>query len=287
MGEAGVGWVRSDFAWPDFQAEADTFEFGPYDRLVESVTDAGLKLLATLTYTPACLGAWNQAPEPESYARWTRQVVRRYKGTVQHWEVWHEPDSVRFWTPQDHMQAYVTLLKQTYTAIKKEDDTAVVHLGGLGQALPKSLKEVYALGGIHSFDVVNAHPFVHPLMPDAIGGLRYFYESIYRVMKENGDTLKPLWLTSIGCPGIKAPQQVPDWWLGKNPSEAQQAEWVRTLYEKVLLWPGVTKIFWSFFRDTENVFGNGTDYSGLIRKDFSKKPAFEAYLQATTSFQLR
>jgi len=47
------------------------------------------------------------------------------------------------------------------------------------------------------------------------------------------------------------------------------------LYAKVLGYPSVKKIFWSFFRDTNGFFGTGADASGLVHHDFSRKPAFD------------
>ncbi|MFH0827947.1 MAG: hypothetical protein V1919_02135, partial [Candidatus Omnitrophota bacterium] len=71
-----------------------------------------------------------------------------------------------------------------------------------------------------------------------------------------------------------------NWWMGKNPSEKLQAIWAKTVYTNLLKEKSVEKIFWAFFRDTNEHWKNGTDYFGLIRNDFSKKPAFEAYKEA-------
>ena len=278
MQEAGVGWVRMDFLWADLEPHPGEFDFAKYDRLVSHLEKARIKILATLAYAPFWHRAeWNAAPEPTLFRRWVQVTSNRFKNRIHHWEIWHEPDNPRFWQPQDGNRAYVELLKEATAAIKQEDGSAKVHLGGLSHGLPASLKAIYAHGGREYFDAVNIHPFIHPLMPDALGGLRYFYESAYRVMQQNGDSGKPLWFTAIGAPGLEEPRRSLDWWLGKNPTELQQAEWVRRLYTDVVRWPGVSKIFWSFFRDTPGHFGNGTDYCGLVRNDFSKKPAFEAY----------
>ena len=47
-------------------------------------------------------------------------------------------------------------------------------------------------------------------------------------------------------------------------------------------WKGVEKIFWAFFRDTDHHFQCGTDYFGLVRLDFTPKPAYRAYRKAAT-----
>ena len=66
------------------------------------------------------------------------------------------------------------------------------------------------------------------------------------------------------------------WWLGRNPSEIVQAEWVKIVYRNALKWPNVQKVFWAFFRDTDH-FKDGVDYFCLVRRDFSLKPAYACF----------
>jgi hypothetical protein len=160
-------------------------------------------------------------------------------------------------------------------------------MGGLSQALPKSLEQIYELAGKDVFDVVNIHPFLSPLMPDAVGSLQYFYQMIHKTMNQFDDAKKPIWITEIGCPGIPKQQSIPNWWLGKNPVETHQAGWVEQAYTTLLKCPGVEKIFWAFFRDTPDHFHNGVDYFGLVRQDGSAKPSYETYRSLTRFSQVK
>ncbi len=278
MAEAGVGWVRADFLWDDIEPKEGTFDFAKYDRLVDALSKRGIRILGLLDYNTSWGGAnWNTAPDPDKFTAYARQVVSRYKDRVMYWEIWNEPDQDIYWVPQDEMKAYTALLKKVYPAIKEEDPTAKVVLGGLSGGAVFPLRNVYKNGGGPFFDVVNIHPFVDPLRPDAANTLRGVYRGALKVMEKNGDGSKPIWFTEIGCPGVEPPKHTNNWWLGENPDEAAQAEWVTAVYEKALAWPGVGKVFWAFFRDTPDHFTTGTDYFGLVREDFSKKPAFEAY----------
>lgn len=278
MKEAGICFVRMDFLWNDVQPARESFSFKKYERIVDVLSENGLKILGVLNYSPSWIAQhWNEAPDRTLYTQYAVAVVRHFKEKVKYWEIWNEPDHPTYWQPQDDMAAYTLLLKNVYPALKKEDPTAVVLLGGLSQAVPASLRHVYQKGGRDYFDVVNIHPFINPLMPDALGGLRYLYQAVRRIMEEHSDANKPIWWTEVGCPGVRKSVPISEWWLGKNPTEAHQADWVRNLYGEPLGWLGVAKIFWAFFRDTPNHFGNGIDYLGLVREDFSKKPAYEAY----------
>ncbi len=284
MKEAGVGFVRMDFIWDDVEPKKGEFRFEKYDRLVETLDRGGIKILGLLDYNTSWGGDnWNSAPNPELFTRYAREVVKRYKGKVKYWEIWNEPDQDIYWVPQDGMKAYTELLKKVYPAIKEEDPTAVVVLGGLSGGAVFPLRKVYANGGGPYFDVVNVHPFVDPLHPDAVNTMRGVYRGVKKVMDVNGDSAKRIWFTEIGCPGVNDPKAANPWWLGPNPDEAAQAKWVAKVYAETKKWEGVDKVFWAFFRDTPGHFTTGTDFFGLLREDFSKKPAFEAYKKASAA----
>jgi hypothetical protein len=162
-------------------------------------------------------------------------------------------------------------------ALKQRDPTARIVLGGLSQVAPRHLGRVYNAAGRAAFDVVNIHLFAHPLAADGLRALKALCAEVRSVMAQHGDAAKPLWITEIGCPGIKDPRQTPPWWLGENLTEEQQAEWVERVYTACLDWEGVEKVFWAFFRDTHDHFGNGIDGFGLVRYDLSLKPSYLAY----------
>jgi hypothetical protein len=278
MKDAGVGFVRFDFLWEDLEPEQGRFAFAKYDRIVDAAHKRGIKILGILAYNPAWAGVpWNHAPDVVRYGHFARNVVNHFKDRVRHWQIWHEPDNPAFWHPEDQMQRYTLLLQHVYVLLKSVDPTCIIHLGGVSQALPMCLKNIYEKGGRLFFDVVDIHPFANPLVPDALDGLRFLHQTVSAVLKKYGDEEKPIWFTEIGCPGVKDPKAAANWWLGKNPTEEDQARWVQTVYGEPLTWKNVKKIFWCFFRDTDDHFKSGSDYDGLIRHDFSKKPSFEAY----------
>ena len=278
MKEAGIRFVRMDFLWADIEPKQNEFDFAKYDRIVETLTRYNIKILGLLEYTPPWQNKrWNAPPDPALYVKFATAVVKRYKDKVKYWEIWNEPDSPSYWSPQDDMKTYTVLLKTVYPALKKEDSTCKVLMGGLADTYSIRLKQIYKNGGKDYFDIVNIHPFMDPLMPNAIGKVRNAYRGVYKQMEASGDAHKEIWLTELGCPGVVTPTKENGWWQGMSPTEQGQAEWVETVYTKCLEWKGVKKVFWAFFRDTPGHFKNGVDYFGLIRDDFSKKPAFEAY----------
>ncbi len=280
MKEAGVGIVRMDFFWEDIEPRKGQWVFEKLDRIVDLLAQNGIEVLGLLHYNVSwASGNWNEPPDPALFTEYACQVVRHFKGRVRYWEIWNEPNDKMYWAPQDDLKTYAALLKTVYPAVKKEDPACQVLNGGLTGYCSISLKQLYRHGAKDCFDIVNIHPFTDPLLPDPVGVLRGTYRAVYKVMQANHDAAKPIWITELGCPGVPAENKssIGNWWMGKNPDEAEQARWVSLVYKKGLTWPGVQKIFWAFFRDTRDHFKNGGDYFGLVREDFSKKPAFEAY----------
>jgi hypothetical protein len=282
MRDAGIGSVRIDFLWSDIEPEKGRFDFERYDSIVNTLVQHRLEILGLLHYSPMWgAGNWNAAPHAQDYQAYALAVVKHFKDRVHFWEIWNEPDHPTYWQPQDQLTAYSQLLRSTYPLLKNEDPDCRILMGGLSQAVQDSLEFIYRQVGRDHFDIVNIHPFVSPLEDNALAKLRQYYSDVYRIMVKYGDEQKPIWFTEIGCPGVEEEHSTPAWWLGKNPSEIQQAEWVRLVYSEALTWLNVEKIFWAFFRDTPGHFKDGVDYFGLVRNDFSLKAAYKTYQSLT------
>ena len=203
MKTAGIRMVRMDFLWADIEPEKGRFDFPKYDRIVKILRDRDIGILGILEYNPTWRGgAFNDAPDQALYILYARQVVRHFKKDVMYWEIWNEPDHQTYWQPQDDMTAYSALLAAVTPAIKEEDPTAKVVMGGLAQNYPFKLRSVYKKAGKDSFDIVNLHPFENPLMPNRGATLKGIVTSVHKVMDEFGDNAKPIWLSEVGCPGV-------------------------------------------------------------------------------------
>ncbi len=275
MEKAGVGMIRQTFPWTGIEPEKGKFHFERYDQILDIVERHHLPLLGVLGYSAAWTGKnWIDPPPHGPFLNYVRTVVRRYKARVKYWEIWNEPDQKAYWSVDDQTKTYTELLKVVYAAVKQEDPTAVVVLGSSNTPFP--VRHMYRNGAQLYFDVMNIHPFVNPLLPDAVSQIKGIYDGVRRIMEKNNDGAKPIWITELGCPGVSSQQKDLTWWEGASPSEDKQAQFLTDVYEQALTWPGLEKIFWAFFRDT-NQFHDGVDTFGLVRRDFSPKPSYQAY----------
>lgn len=278
--ESGAGWVRVDFLWQDIEPVQGEFDFEKYDFFTQELTENNINILGILDYSADWASdcrKWNYPSSKHGlFVNYAVKVIGRYKDKIKYWEVWNEPDSHIYWEPQDGLKNYCLLLKEVYTAAKKEDPDCKILNGGLASGL-LSVNRLYDNGAKDYFDILNLHIFDSPLDPIGIKRITAYPELAHKIMKRNGDAHKKIWVTEIGAPGVKQGTGVANWWIGDNPDEQKQAEWVSKVYTRLLALDVVEKVFWAFFRDSGGHWQNGTDYLGLVRWDFSKKPSFPAY----------
>lgn len=284
MKKAGISWVRMDFLWDEIEPEKGEFNFSKYDRIVGLLSDSGINILGLLEYNCAWGGKWNDPPQDNRlFVNYAVRVISRYKDKIKYWEVWNEPDSSVYWSSQDSLKSYCLLLKEVYLAAKKTDPHCRILNGGIASGIA-SVNHLYDNGGRGYFDILNIHIFESPFCETSLSKAKSYVRLVSNIMKRNGDADKEIWVTETGCPGIKKGTETANWWLGKNPSEEEQAEWLSKIYGVLLSEKPVTKVFWAFLRDCKKHWDNGTDYFGLVRWDYSLKPAFGAYRKTVKDY---
>lgn len=262
--EAGVQWDRCDLWWGRIEPEKGTFRWDDLDWVVAQYRDAGVQLMPILCYG----SAWkSDAPvtdeERALYGRYVFQMVSRYKDDIHVWEIWNEPNITPFWTPRPDANDYAKLLKVAYEQAKEADpDCVVVGASTAGADLP-FIETLLRAGGGQWMDAISIHPYqgdLGSLSPDK-GGLETHIRDVRKLLVKY-DCPMPIQLTEIGhrTTGTHGHTEV---------TEDQQAAYlVRT--HVIALANGVERVFWFNLQDWD-------EYWGIVRKDFSRKPSFEAY----------
>ena len=120
------------------------YDFRPYDRLVTEARQRGIKVQIALLGTPRFDRKGDKwlsyrAPRPERMARFAGDVARHFRGTVDRYSVWNEPNSETFLAPQrvcrggscelTGARLYRALVDAAYPAIKAADPAAEVLVG--------------------------------------------------------------------------------------------------------------------------------------------------------------
>jgi hypothetical protein len=293
MQNTGASWIRFDFLWTYIEPNNGQFQWQVYDKVVAAAKARGFTIIGELDFTPpwargAACNFSDKCP-PGDLGQWqdfVRTTVSRYKASVQHWEIWNEPNLRGFWASGPDPAAYTALLQASYPAVKQVDPNAVVISGGLAPAglytadmYPPLdfFKGMYAAGAHGSFDAFGMHPYTYPFTPDTPKDYNNYYSlgSYYDVMVANGDGDKQVWSTEAGAPTGTAVESD-----RSAISEAQQALTAQRIYEIAAQRPWQGPVLWFCFRDY------GTDPNaieqnfGVLRNDWSPKPSYDAYVAA-------
>jgi len=224
------------------------------------------------------------APEdPQDYADAAEWVARRWGTHLRAVEVWNEPNLAIFLESPDPAKAYASILKAAYPRIKDAAPWVTVLGGSLAFSDGDFLTALYDEHAIKgSYDAIAYHPYNEgrdprdPWLPQyrkyAFGpGTRWLRD----VMVEHGDAAVDLWITEFGfttcAPGSS-------FWCV---SEAEQAEFTEAGYEIAReRWPFVKAVINYNLRNKGTAPADREAHFGLLRRDFSPKPAYKAFERA-------
>lgn len=293
MQAAGIKWGRQDFNWRRIEREPGSYEWAPYDELEQMCRAHGLLLFGNLAYNPSFHDPLTTAGV-EAYCAFARAAAQRFKGKIDHWQIWNEPNG-GFWkgTPQQ----YARLLAAAGAAIHEANPEAKVL--GLNMAFCDVLWAETVLKAVpyDCFDIACFHPYRPPSGPEERfdwweldqyvkswhrQDLNTEYplvrmsfleqtEELVRTMARFGPP-KPAWVTEI-C-----------WNTHIHPygtSELRQADLLVRFHVLALASGRIDKVFWWTLKDTgDRQFDQG-DMVGLVRADLTPKYAYFAYAWMT------
>jgi hypothetical protein len=248
----------------------------------------GQKIIMTVQEAPDGVDM-NSPAGAQGYANIMKSLAKEFRGRVNVWELWNEPDGT-FWTGGGAATpaAYSAMLKATYPAIKSEDPNATVIVGGLVGNDFDFVEGLYDNGAGPYFDGVGVHtdtacridaPGVVYREPSGRIGRFAFtgYREVYATMARHGDAAKGIYMTEIGwndaddlmCDeGSNAGQRK------KGVSAGDQARFLKQAFACVAADPFVKVASWFTLQDRV-----ASSRFGLFSSGGGERPAFAA-LQA-------
>jgi hypothetical protein len=270
LDELGVSWVLSTFYWSRIEPAPEEWDFTRYDSLVDNCKNHGKKILAVLAYDTPWLyknGKTRKYISPENlprYLRFVEETVNRYRGKVDAWEIWNEPNWF-FW--KGPKKDYFELARVTAQRIRELDPETPVLLGAFWRTPNSFIREMFKYGALENAKAIAFHPY--GTTPKAVLKLYDDFLAILEQYHFTGD----IWVTEVGYPtGGLYPNKTSE---NKMPSTV-----VKTLTG--IASRGARAIFWYQFFDPYNQGKspeplNSEDFFGLIHPDYSKKGGAEAY----------
>ena len=184
IGEGGFAWVRQTFPWSAIESKPDSYDWAPWDALVEATAKhpADLRLIAVLDTAPDwatrnTAERWDAAPptNPADLARFASTFAARYGDQIDVYQIWDEPNLSSHWGGRDVDPAgYAALLQAAAEAIRAADANgeATILLAGLAPTVetgPRNLSDVRFLNALYELDVA---PYF-----DAVAGKPYGFDT--------------------------------------------------------------------------------------------------------------
>jgi hypothetical protein len=293
----GADTIVQVFPWREVEPTRGQFHWGVTDQIVAGAEYYGLDVVVRLDQHPAWASevdlSLNAPPDNlEDYRNFVQRVVERYKGRIQAYIIWNEPNLTIEWggLPPGPI-AFTELLGVGYEAVKAVDPTALVIAPGLAPTNSHDatamderifLREMYRAGASSYFDVLAAHPYSFGQPPDASQSDAEHpafdrLADLRAIMVEYGDTQKPVWITEMGWTVAPPPEQ-PD--IGV--SLEQQAGYLVDSLEIIRQqWPWVELItVWNL-----SIPRPGDSFGGYSLLDFAgePRPTYRAWQQAIGS----
>jgi hypothetical protein len=275
MENAFIRMARESFDWNRVETRKGWYEWAKFDQAVEVAAAHQVSLVGDLGYSAlwassAPSGASNPGFYPPKstadYAAYARAVVHRYKDRVHTWEIWNEENSATFWKSGVSASGYAAFLQAAYAAIKAEDPTATVLLGGTVGFDRSFMDGLVAAGAWSSFDALAIHTYVAG-QPETSMIVSWLDNARAYVAAKGA---KPIWITEFGWSTYSGSGSG---YIGV--SETHQAEYTARAYlhaAKV----GVRGVF------AFNLIEQGTsttsklDNYGLVETGGRQKPAYAA-----------
>ena len=217
----GAGWLRANIVWNEVERTEGRYDWSIPDAIVQQVTAHDVSLLlqlrgysgggaAPLPKNP--LYASDASARRSGYERFLRETVRRYRATVQTWQIeneitgGNEVNPNQFWIGS--IEEYADVMHAAYRVIKEEDPGARVLLAGIAAdteidwmaadpaaasrdrgAMDKAARlDLMLRRSAGAYDILDVHVY----RPARI-------EYVRARMAASGDR-KPIWVTETGGP---------------------------------------------------------------------------------------
>ena len=240
--------------------------------MLEENKKSGRKVLAILAFDNHWLyknGRRRDYISPQNlplYINYVETVVTRYKGKVDAWEIWNEPNvPIRFWNGP--AKDFFALSKAAAQKIKEVDPNAYIVAGAFFRSPSSFIKRMWKYGALENVDAISLHPYSNT--PESMIRVYDSFERLIRKLGFAGD----IWVTEIGFPVAGFyPMTIPERMLGDYI--------VKTI--TLLAAKGARTIFWyqlseSYLKENTPARFNSERFFGLSYKDFEMREGVESF----------
>jgi beta-glucosidase/6-phospho-beta-glucosidase/beta-galactosidase len=166
--DIGVKWNRLWFEcdyFVDESGEIDLDEILFSDSIIDLALEHDIKLFAAVTMYSA---AWDDELDSsrneeniQKYEYFLAYLVEHFKGRIDYWEIWNEPEVDGFCKPAPNAVIYTQLLKRAYRKAKEANKEAKII--GLSSSLwsVDFIEETFQNDALNYMDILGLHPYCY------------------------------------------------------------------------------------------------------------------------------
>lgn len=317
--DAGFRWVKQEFAWREIEpVQKGDFDWSRTDRIMDQIDSHGLKVIVRLGVQPEWAGGGFPEIGPpdnlQDFADYARAVATRYKGRIDAYQIWNEPNLSREWGNRPPNAAeYTEMLKVTYEAIKSVDPYPIIISAGMAPttrnddvARPDTyyIQEMYDADAQPYFDALGAHGPGYASPPETdpaeiartpglanpgdfkpennvpeelrrVYGFRHV-EDVRQIMVNNGDTDKQVVLLEFGWTIDPRPDSPYRW---HAVTAEQQAQYFERAYayakQNWRPWIGIMSLI--YIADPQWTMNDEQTYWSIVYPTYPELTAAPAY----------
>ena len=172
VAQLGVKWIRIQSGWARTETEKGVYHWEWIDSIIDNLLRRGLQPWVCLCYgnglydasAAEIFGAVGCPPihtgeQKQAWHNYVSAFTARYRGKIQWYEVWNEPDGTWCWKHGVSGTEYGEFIKATAAAVRSGDPDAKV-IGG-STCLPgyQWINDVLATGAAQVIDAVTYHAY--------------------------------------------------------------------------------------------------------------------------------
>ena len=195
--ELGVVWQRRACRWSSLETEPGKWDFSGWDNYVESSKNAGKKILAILGFDAPWIYEKETsrrkitARELPLYLNYVKTVVSRYRGKIDAYEIWNEPNMMS-WYGSD--EEFITMTRMAIHTIRSIDPDVKILAGSFWRKPEAFIRKMLRAGVFAEADGLSFHPYaLNPKRTVEIS------DSLMKVLAEENFSGE-VWVTEVGYP---------------------------------------------------------------------------------------
>jgi hypothetical protein len=314
MRKIKVRTMRLSLNWRRTEPSRGNYRFDQFDARIANFARDGIRAAPAIYGAPAwATGSGYEGVPPlagkakKAFKRFLKKAVRRYKPggvfwrnhrdvprkPIKSWQIWNEPNLPKYFARKgvapvklvkNAPRKYAKLVRAADKAINRADKRAKVVLAGLSgnpkkkKELPhKFLKKFLKVPKAKkSFNAAALHPYAKNMRQ-----YKSRLKKVRKAMDKKGAKKKDIWMTEVGWGSGPKDR------FGLNKGLKGQARMLKKSFKLTLKkrkrW-NIERVYWFYWRDHQ-VIGEPAcsfcPYSGVLRLDRSKKPAYRQFKKFT------